>query len=103
MGLAELQGNSVLGRPVRWLRRRRAVRRYLKALSFEIATSAADDPDVEARAAARVDRLYKEAAALLVERWDVMARELDRKIEGVADEVRRLRQEMDGRSGPAPP
>lgn len=96
--LTELQKVPLLKRPVRWLRRRRVIHRYLRIVADEILGATSDIAEIERRAAARLDVLYQDAARAVIERTDLLVQELDRKIEGFtarqAKQVRRLEQEV---------
>lgn len=74
----------VLPRPiVNWIRRRLAVRRYLRAISFELLARDTRLDDLEAQIAARRDGFYDRLVLDVLDRTDLVLKELDRKIEGV--------------------
>jgi hypothetical protein len=84
----------------RWYRRRRALRKYLRALSFEVYERQIriDPAELEGRIAARRDGFYERLVKEVLERTDLILQELDRRIEGVSarqgTELRRLRSEV---------
>ena len=99
----------------RWYRRRRALRRYLRALSFEVYERQIriDPAELEGRIAARRDGFYDRLVKEVLERTDLILQELDRRIEAVSarqgGELRKLRQEVaevraavEGLAAPAP-
>jgi hypothetical protein len=85
---------------VDWIRRRRAVRHYLKALGHEIydRTVRLELDDLEGRIAARRDGFYERLVQDVLERTELILQELDRKIEGLTarhgNEIRELRVEV---------
>ena len=84
----------------RWYRRRRALRKYLRALSFEVYERQIriDPAELEGRIAARRDGFYERLVKEVLERTDLILQELDRRIEGVSarqgTELRKLRTEV---------
>lgn len=101
-----------------WYRRRRALRRYLRQLSFEVYGRQVrmDLEELEGRMAARRDGFYQQIVRDVLERTDLVLQELDRRIEGLnarhgaelgrlREEVAALREEtaaLAGRAGRAP-
>lgn len=87
---------------IEWYRRRRALKRYLGALAYEIYDRGIrmELDDLEGRMAARRDGFYDRLVKDVLERTELILHELDRKIEGVSarhgTELRRLRQELEG-------
>jgi hypothetical protein len=83
-----------------WYRRRRALRRYLKALAFEIYDRGIrlEIDDLEGRIAARRDGFYDRLVKDVLERTELVLQELDRKVEGLAarhgSELRHLQSEI---------
>lgn len=74
----------VLPRPiVNWIRRRLAVRRYLRAISFELLARDTRLDDLEAQIAARRDGFYDRLVLDVLDRTDLVLKEIDRKVEGV--------------------
>jgi cob(I)alamin adenosyltransferase len=72
-----------LPRPlVQWIRRQRAARRYLKALSYEMVERDTRLDDIDARVAIHSDGFYQQMVREILERSDVMLHELNRRIEG---------------------
>jgi hypothetical protein len=74
---------------IEWYRRRRALHRYLRAMSYEVFhrqvrldRSALDD--LEDRVTARRDGFYQQMVKDVLERTDLVLQQLDRKIEGVS-------------------
>jgi len=86
---------------VRWYRRRRALRKYLRALSYEVYERQVriELADLEGRIAARRDGFYDKLVKEVLERTDLILQELDRRIEGLTArhgrELRDLRAEVD--------
>ena len=84
----------------RWYRRRRALRKYLRALAFEVYERQVrvDPAELEGRIAARRDGFYDRLVKEVLERTDLILQELDRRIEGVSarqgSELRALRREV---------
>jgi hypothetical protein len=68
---------------VNWLRRRLAVRRYLKAISYELLARDTRLDDLEAQIAARRDGFYDRLVLDVLDRTDLVLKEIDRKIEGI--------------------
>ena len=87
-------------RLIEWYRRRRALRRYLRALSYEVYHRQVrlDLFDLEGSVAARRDGFYQRLVKEVLERTELILQELDRRIEGVAarhgNELRALREEV---------
>lgn len=85
-------------RLVSWIRRRRAARRYLRALSYEVLERETRLDDLEARVLARRDGFYQRLVREVLERTDLVLQELDRRIEGQgarhAERLRELEEEM---------
>jgi hypothetical protein len=69
-------------RAVHWIRRRRAARRYLKALSYELVERDTRLDDIDARVAIHSDGFYQRMVREILERTDVVLHELNRRIEG---------------------
>jgi hypothetical protein len=92
-------------RVVDWYRRRRALRRYLKALSFEIYHRQVrlDREDLEGRVAARRDGFYEQLVKDVLERTELILQELDRRIEGVSarqgNALREIRRDVEALRG----
>ena len=86
---------------VRWYRRRRSLRKYLRALAYEVYERQVriELDDLEGRMAARRDGFYDRLVKEVLERTDLILQELDRRIEGLTSrhggELRRLRAEVD--------
>ena len=86
---------------VRWYRRRRALRKYLRALAYEVYERQVriELDDLEGRIAARRDGFYERLVKEVLERTDLILQELDRRIEGLTsrhgNELRRLRGELE--------
>ena len=89
---------------IEWYRRRRALHRYLRAMSYEVFhrqvrldRSALDD--LEDRVTARRDGFYQQMVKDVLERTDLVLQQLDRKIEGVSArqgrDLRALRAELE--------
>jgi hypothetical protein len=70
---------------VRWYRRRRALRKYLRALAYEVYERQVriELDDLEGRIAARRDGFYERLVKEVLERTDLILQELDRRIEGL--------------------
>lgn len=85
---------------IEWYRRRRALRRYLKALAFEIYDRGIrlETDDLEGRIAARRDGFYDRLVKDVLERTELVLQELDRKVEGLmarhGNELRHLQSEI---------
>lgn len=90
-----------------WYRRRRATRRYLEALSYELLERETRLDHLEGRIAARRDGFYERIVADVLERTEIILQELDRRIEGLTartgqrlsgleDEIAALRKELEG-------
>jgi len=86
---------------VEWYRRRRALRRYLKQLGWELYNrrSQLDPEELEGRLAAARDGFYQGLVRDVLERIDLVLQQLDRRIEGVtarhSGQIRDLRAEVD--------
>jgi hypothetical protein len=65
-------------------RRKRAIKRYLKALSFELLERETQLDYIEGRVAARRDGFYERMVREVLERTEMILQELDRRIEGVS-------------------
>jgi predicted kinase len=94
-------GKKVLPRRfIKWYRRRRALRRYLAALAFELYDRQikVDMEVLEGRLAARRDGYYDRLVRDVLERTELVMQELDRRIEGLSsrhgNELRDLRDEL---------
>jgi hypothetical protein len=94
---------------VAWIARRRALRRYLRAVSYEMLERESRLEDVEGRAAARVEGFEERTIRAVMARNDVILEELARRVE--AQEARHARRvhelereiaELRGRGGEAP-
>jgi hypothetical protein len=90
-------GKKVLpARFVHWYRRRRATRRYMQALGYEVYDRQVrmDLEDIEGRVIARREGFQEQVLKDVLARTDLVLHELDRKIEGVSTrhgkELRRL-------------
>jgi hypothetical protein len=85
---------------VEWIRRRKALRLYLKELSYEIyySQTSLDNEELEARIAARREGAYGQLVRDVLERTDILLQELDRRIEGlnarVGNDIRTLNVEI---------
>jgi chromosome condensin MukBEF ATPase and DNA-binding subunit MukB len=83
-----------------WNRRRRALRRYLRQLAYEVYGRQVrlDLQELEGRIAARRDGFYQQIVREVLDRTDLILQELDRRIEGLnarhGAELRRLRDEV---------
>jgi hypothetical protein len=94
-------GKKVLPDPaLDWYRRRRAIRQYLGQLGYELVDVARlEFEDEEGRLAARRAGFYEGLLKDVLERTDLILKELDRRIEGVAarhgNELRSLRDEVE--------
>jgi len=65
-------------------RRKRALDRYLKALSYELLERETQLDYIEGRVAARRDGFYERIVREVLERTEIIQQELDRRIEGVS-------------------
>jgi TolA-binding protein len=65
-------------------RRKRAVKRYMKALSYELLERETQLDYIEGRVAARRDGFYERMVREVLERTEMILQELDRRIEGVS-------------------
>jgi hypothetical protein len=65
-------------------RRKRAMKRYMKALSFELLERETQLDYIEGRVAARRDGFYERIVREVLERTEMILQELDRRIEGVS-------------------
>ena len=68
---------------VDWIRRRLAVRRYLRAISFELLARDTRMDDLEAQIAARRDGFYDRLVLDVLDRTDLVLQQIDKKVEGV--------------------
>jgi small-conductance mechanosensitive channel len=70
---------------VEWIRRRRALRLYLKELGYEIyyVQTRLDNQELEERIAARGGGAYGRLVKDVLERTDLLLQQLDRRIEGL--------------------
>jgi len=76
---------KVTPRPiVLYRRRKRAERRYMKALSYELLERETQLDYIEGRVAARRDGFYERIVREVLERTEMILQELDRRIEGVS-------------------
>jgi hypothetical protein len=86
---------------VEWIRRRKALRLYLKELGYEIyySRTSLDNEEIEERIAARREGAYGRLVKDVLERTDLLVQELDRRIEGqgarVGNELRSLTVAME--------
>ena len=86
---------------IHWYRRRRATRRYLRALGYELYDRQVrmQLEEFEGRIAARRDGFYEQLVRDVLERSELIIQELDRRIEGQGarhgKELRGLRQEVE--------
>lgn len=94
---------------VAWIARRRALRRYLRAVSYEMLERESRLEDVEGRATARLEGFEQRTIEAIMARNDVILEELARRVE--AQEARHARRvhdldrqiaELRGRGGEAP-
>jgi hypothetical protein len=65
-------------------RRKRAMKRYMKALSYELLERETQLDYIEGRVAARRDGFYERMVREVLERTEMILQELDRRIEGVS-------------------
>jgi hypothetical protein len=85
---------------IEWYRRRRALRRYLRALAYEVFHRQVrlDLQELEGSVIARRDGFYDRMARDILERTELILQELDRRIEGVSarhgTELRDLRKDV---------
>lgn len=85
MGLLRRIAKRILGeRFANWYRRRRATRRYLRALSYELLERETRLDEIEGRVAARRDGFYERMVQEVLERTEIVLQELDRRIEGLS-------------------
>ena len=86
---------------IEWYRRRRALKRYLAALAYEIYDRGIrlELDDLEGRIAARRDGFYEHLVKDVLERTELILQQLDRKIEGVTarhgQDLRTLKVEVE--------
>jgi hypothetical protein len=86
---------------VHWFRRRRATRHYLRALGYELYDRQVQIPleEFEGRIAARRDGFYEQLVRDVLERSELIIKELDRRIEGQGarhgKELRALREDVE--------
>ena len=81
--LREVAKKILPRRAIVFYRRRRAVKRYIKALSYELLDRETRLDDLESRVAARRDGFYERLVRDVLERTDVILQELDRRLEGL--------------------
>jgi hypothetical protein len=67
-----------------WYRRRRATRRYLDALSYELLERETRLDHIEGQIAARRDGFYERIVSDVLDRTEIILQELDRRIEGLS-------------------
>jgi hypothetical protein len=85
---------------IEWYRRRRALRRYLRALAYEVYHRQVriDLRELEGRIAARRDGFYERMVKDVLERTELILQELDRRVEGLSarhgSELRAQRREI---------
>lgn len=85
---------------VDWYRRRRALRRYMKALGYELYNrrSQLDQEEMEGRLAAARDGFFQGLVKDVLERTDLVLQMLDRRIDGLtarqASQVRDLESQI---------
>jgi hypothetical protein len=65
-------------------RRKRAMKRYMRALSYELLERETQLDYIEGRVAARRDGFYERMVREVLERTEMILQELDRRIEGVS-------------------
>jgi len=79
-GLTRVLPKSLVDR----IRRRRVMKQYLKALSFELLERETRLDYIEGRVAARRDGFYERIVKDVLERTEIILQELDRRIEGLS-------------------
>jgi repressor of nif and glnA expression len=85
---------------VHWYRRRRAIRRYLRELGYEIYDRQVrmQLEDLEGRILARRTGFHEQLVKDVLDRTDLVLQELDRRIEGLSTrhgkQLRELREEI---------
>ena len=100
-GLNEFAKKILPSRFVHWYRRRRASRRFMRALGYEVfdRQQRMDLEDVEGRAIAKRQGLQEQIVKDVLSRTDLVLQELHRRIEGVstrqAEELRALAAEVE--------
>ena len=101
LALARIGTKLLPGRLVHWYRRRRALRRYLTAVAYEVyhrQVRIENTEELEGRIAARRDGFYDRLVKEVVDRTDLILQELDRRLEGAssrhAGELRDLKEEI---------
>ena len=98
MGLRDLAIRLLPAGMVAGIRRRRATKRFIRAVSLELADRGAALDDLEERLAARRGSFHEGVAREVLERTDLVLQELDRKVEGVearhAGRLRGLEEEI---------
>lgn len=67
---------------VAWIRRRRAVKRFIRAVAHELAERDTQLDDLEERLATRPGGFYERVVKEVLERVDLVLQELDRRLEG---------------------
>ena len=96
--MRELLKRILPGRLVERIRRRNALRRYLRDLSFEMLERDTRLEDLEEGVLEARPGLYARIVRDVVDRTDLIVKELDRRIEGQgarhADRLRALEQEV---------
>lgn len=96
---------------VAWIARRRALRRYLRAVSYELLERESRLEDVGGRAAARLEGFEERTLRSVLERTDVILEELARRVEaqearqarrihGLESEIAELRRDRADPAGP---
>lgn len=99
--LARIAKKVLPKRFVDWYRRRRATRRYLRALGSELyqRNTRMDLENLEGRIAARKQGFYEGLVKDVLQRTELVLQELDRRIEGLnarhGNELRALRSELE--------
>src|SRR5687767_6394838 len=81
--MREFLKRTLPGPLVDWIRRRLAVRRYLRAISFELLARDTRMDDLEAQIAARRDGFYDRLVLDVLDRTDLVLQQIDKKVEGV--------------------
>ncbi|MDP9341668.1 MAG: hypothetical protein M3Q23_06110 [Actinomycetota bacterium] len=87
--------NVVPDRVVNKMRRRRATRAYLDALSWELLERETRLDYLEGRVAARRDGFYERMVNDVLERTEIILQELDRRIEGLTARTGERFQSLD--------
>jgi hypothetical protein len=82
---ARILARKLLGeRFTDWYRRRRATRRHLKAISYELLSREMRLEAIEGGIAAERNDFYESRVADVMERTEILVQELDRRIEGLS-------------------